>query len=388
MKKYFSAIVFVLSLTIFFFLGFSLGQQNIQKQDEKIQAVGSPDISLVWDAWNIIKNKYIGETDKQKQVYGLVAGLVASLNDPYSIFMEPGQNKRFLSDLSGELEGIGAELEIRNRNLVVVAPMENSPAAKAGLKPKDIIYKINNEETAKMTFEQAIDKIRGKPGTDVNLTIVREDEQKPLELKITRAKITIKSVRYEMRPDGIAYLKISQFGENTTQLAKESADELVKNNPKAIILDLRNNPGGYLDAAVDIASLFLEQGVVTYEEGKDGKKKAIRTTLAPALKKFKTIVLVNNGSASGSEIVAGALQDNKRAAIIGERTFGKGSVQNIEELKDGSAVRLTTAKWLTPKGKTINSEGIKPDIEIKISEDDERNGRDTQMEQAISELLK
>lgn len=383
MKKFFSVLIFVLCLVLFFFAGFSLGKKDLQKQNETIKAVGAPDISIVWEAWKTIKDNYFGKTDNQKQTYGLIDGLVFSLDDSYSVFMEPGQNKRFLDDLSGNLEGIGAELEIKNQMLVVVAPLEGSPAQKSGLKAKDIIYKINGEETSKMTFEDAIDKIRGKAGTNVTLTILRENAKEPLEFKITRAKIAIKSVESKIRDDKIAYIKINQFNEDTADLVKTAADDLSKKDLKGIVLDLRNNPGGYFGGSIDIASLFIDPGIVAYEENKKGEQKEFKSTSQPILKKFKTVVLVNNGSASASEIVAGALRDREKIKLVGEKTFGKGSVQTIEPLSDGSSIRLTTAKWLTPNKTMINGEGLKPDIEIKLTDDDIKNNKDPQLDKAI-----
>lgn len=384
MKKFSKVLIYVLALALFFFGGFALGKKDLKNQNENIVAVGSPDISQVWNTWKILKDKYYGELDIKKQIYGLEAGLVSSLGDPYTVFMEPKENKQFLNDLSGELEGIGAELEIKNQMLTVVAPLDNSPAEKAGLKAKDIVYKVDGEEVGKMTFSDAISKIRGKEGTPVTLTIIREGGNKPIEVKINRAKITIKSVTYNIDKNKIATIKISQFGDDTTDLLKKAAEDLAKQNLKGIIIDLRNNPGGYLDAAVDASSLFIDNGkTITWEKSKDGKEKEIKTTLDPVLKKFKTVVLINGGSASGSEIMAGSLKDYKQATLVGEKSFGKGSVQEIENLPDGSAVRVTVAKWLTPNKTMINGDGIKPDIEIKLTDEDFKNQKDPQSNKAI-----
>jgi len=233
-------------------------------------------------------------------------------------------------------------------------------------------------------LEEAIAKIRGRAGTEVTLLINRQGFSEPQEFKIKRAVIVIKSVRYEMKGN-IAYIKISQFGDDTSTLAKQVADEIIQKNPHSIILDLRDNPGGYLDAAVDVASLFMNKGVVVKEQYKDGRIENLQTTLEGKLAKYPVYVLVNGGSASASEIVAGALKDNRGAIIIGQKTFGKGSVQELETLKDKSALRLTVAKWLTPNGKTIDKEGISPNIAVDLSSDDQAAGRDPQLDRALEE---
>lgn len=380
---------------IFYFLGYLIGHKNLvfEKNYKPVVAntdLGKPkdvDFSIFWDAWNKVTEKFVGQIDTQKMVYGAIKGMVEALGDPYSAFMEPGAEKQLLEDLSGQIEGIGAELTVKDGKLLIVAPLDDSPAKAAGLKAQDEILEINGEITSSMTLDDAISKIRGKAGTEVTLLINRQGFGQPQEFKIKRAKITVKSVKYEMKGN-IGYIKINQFGDDTSSLAKAAAEEIVKQNPKAIILDLRDNPGGYLDASIDVASLFMERGVVVKEQYKDGRIEELKTTFEGILSKYKIIILVNEGSASASEIVAGALKDNRRAIIIGKKTFGKGSVQELENLANEAALRITVAKWLTPSGKTIDKEGISPDIEVDLSQDDQTAGRDPQLDRALEEANK
>ena len=278
------------------------------------------------------------------------------------------------------------QIGIRNNKFVIIAPLDSSPAQKAGLKSGDGILKINGKEIDGLSLNNVIGQIRGKKGTKVTITILRNNITKDYE--VTRNLIKVKSVSWELKQDNIAYMKISQFGSDTSALAQKYADEIVAKSPKGIILDLRNNPGGYLDAAVDVSSLFILQGVVVIEEGKDGNRNEYKTTLKPKFSNFKVVVLIDGGSASASEIVAGAISDAKKGILIGEKTFGKGSVQDLEDLKDGSALRLTVAHWLTPTGKQINGVGISPDIEIKLSDEDVNNGLDPQLQRALEEIKK
>lgn len=376
---------------IFYFAGYLIGHKNfvfeknyrpklINTELKKPQEV---DFSIFWQAWDIIGEKYIGTYSVKNLVYGAVKGMVDALGDPYSSFMEPSENRRLLEDLSGQLEGIGAELAIRDNKLMIIAPLDSSPAQKAGLKPQDQILEIDGEDSSVLNLEEAVLKIRGKAGTQIKLLISRKDFLEPREFTIVREKIAIHSVSWELK-GGVGYIKISQFGEDTADLAQKAARELAAQNPKAIILDLRNNSGGYLDASIDVASLFVPEGsVIVKEEYKDGRKEELKTTSSGILKNYKIIVLVNEGSASASEIVASALQDLRQATLVGQKTFGKGTVQELEDLGDNAYLRITIAKWLTPNDRLINKEGIKPDQEVTLSEEDESAGRDPQLDKAL-----
>jgi carboxyl-terminal processing protease len=386
--KIFLLIIFAL---FFYFLGYLVGHENLVFEknykpvivNKELLKPRTVDFGIFWDAWNKVTANYVGTVDYQKMVYGAVKGMVDSLGDPYSVFMEPSETQSFMEDLSGQVSGIGAELDVVDNQLTVISPIIGSPAEKAGLKPQDQILKINNESTDGMSLDTAVSKIRGKAGTKVTLTINRSGFESPQTLEITRENIQIKSVNWEIKSDNVAYIQISQFGDDTSDLMQQAAKEINDKHPKAIILDLRNNPGGYLDKAVDVASLFMPSGVVVQEKDKNGNITEEKTTLEPILQSYKVIVLVNGGSASASEIVAGALQDAGRATLVGEKTFGKGSVQDLENLAGGATLKITVAKWLTPKGRTIDKVGLEPDVTITLTEDDTKAGRDPQLDKAL-----
>lgn len=395
-QKLVKIVVFLFVITGFYFLGYFVGNKNLEfKENFKPKIIntdlGKPkdvDFSTFWTAWNIVKEKYVGDFDTQKMVYGAIKGMMDSLGDPYSQFMEPESNKMLLEDLSGQIQGIGAEITEKDGKIIIISPLADSPAEKSGLKAKDEIMEIDGEIATGMDLNTAISKIRGKAGTEVTLLIKREGSEQPIKFVIKRARITIKSVEYKMLDNKIGYIKISQFGEDTSLLAQEAARNLNSEKPKSIILDMRGNPGGYLDAAVDVSSLFMDRGVVVKEKYRDGKMEDLNTTIEGVLKGYKIIVLIDEGSASASEIVAGALKDSRGATIIGKKSFGKGSVQELEELKNNSSLRITVAKWLTPKGTAIDKEGISPDIEVNLSDEDISNNIDPQLNKAIEEALK
>lgn len=391
-SKSFTVPVFLIVFAlVFYFLGYLVGHKNLEfeknfkpvianKQLLKPRAV---DFGLFWDVWNKVSEKYVGQADYQKMIYGAISGMVKGLDDPYSAFMEPSETKNFMESLAGEISGIGAEIDIVDSKLVIISPLSDSPAEKAALKPQDQILKINDQATDKMALDVAISKIRGKAGSKVKLTIMRTGFAEPQVFEITREVIKIKSVKWEMKPENVAYIQISQFGDDTTDLMQKAAKEINDKNPKAIILDLRNNPGGYLNSAVDVASLFIPKGVVVKEKDKNGRIIDEKTTLDPILGKYKVFVLINGGSASASEIVAGALRDTKRGTLIGEKSFGKGSVQDLEELAGGSSLKITVAKWLTPNGNAIDKVGIEPDIKVELTESDVSQNKDPQLDKAL-----
>ncbi len=390
--KIFGLIIFAL---VFYFAGYLIGHQNLVFEakykptiaNKELLKPRSVDFGPFWKAWEAIENKYVGTPDAQKQVYGAISGLINSLDDPYSMFMEPGFSKTFLEDLSGEIQGIGAEISLKNNVLTVVSPLSGSPAEKVGLKPNDKILKIDDDISDGLTLDEAIQRIRGAAGSRVKLTIMRDGWGEPQVFEITREKVTIKSVEWSVKTGSIGYIKISQFGDDTVQLVKQATEDLKNQNVKAVVLDLRRNPGGYLEASVDVASLFIKSGVVVKEKYKDNHVDETKTTLSQVFDKEKIIVLIDGGSASASEIVAGALQDTNRAILVGEKTFGKGSVQELVDLGNGATMRLTIAKWLTPKDRMINGEGVEPDVKVELTEDDYNTGRDPQLDRAL-ELAK
>lgn len=348
------------------------------------------DFNLFWNVWDTLEKQYVDKDklDDKKMFYGAIKGLVDSLGDPYTIFMEPKVAQEFSNDLAGTFEGIGAEIGKKNDIITIVAPLADMPAEKAGLKAGDKIYAINGQMTAGLSIDEAVNKIRGPKGTEVVLTIFRDSFDKAKDFKITRQTIIVKSVRTKLADNGIFIIAITNFNDDTSELFKRAAAEAVEKNPRGIILDLRNNPGGYLETAIDVASEWIDQGVVVTEQFNPEKKNEYLHRGRARLKDFPTVVLVNQGSASASEIVAGAIKDDGKATLVGMKTFGKGSVQTLEEMKDGSSVKITVAKWLTPKGYNINREGIAPDLEVDLTMEDYNNNKDPQMDKAVEILSK
>jgi len=328
------------------------------------------DMSLFWTTWDLLEKDYFhaDALDKEKMIYGSIKGLAESLGDPYTVFMDPSETTEFTSSLDSELEGIGAELTIEDDQLTVVTPLKNSPAEKAGILPGDIIFEINGKLASDMDFFDAILEIRGEPGTPVTLTVLRDSVEEPFELTIVRSHIEIDSVKKEIFDNGIAYIEINQFADKTVEEFDAAVSDLVLNKPKGIILDLRYNGGGYLDSAVDMLSYLIESDLAAVSIKTRNQENDETLYTSKNGKKILTVplvVLVNGGSASASEIVAGAIQDHKRGVVIGTQTFGKGTVQEVEFLEDGSSLRLTMAEWLTPNQRQINKTGITPDILVE-----------------------
>ncbi len=347
------------------------------------------DFDLFWDVWNTLKKEYVdhGSLTDKKLFYGALEGIVGATGDPYSVFLNPEEAREFEEDLSGTFEGIGAEIGYRNDALTVIAPLDDMPAMKAGLRAGDRIYSIDGADTSGMTVEEAVKKIRGPKGTQVKLTVAREKQDKPLEIAVTRDTVIVKSIKTSyLDKERIFVIKVTSFNNDTRTLFNEAVIEALAKKPVGIILDLRNNPGGYLDTAVVMASEWVKEGPIVLEQFADGKKIEHAATGSGRLADMPTVVLVNQGSASASEIVAGALKDYNKAELIGEKTFGKGSVQVLRELSDGSVVKVTTAKWLTPKGTSIHEQGIEPDSAIERTADDRSANKDPQTDAAIKKL--
>lgn len=388
----------IIILVVFSYgLGWAVGHGNLQIEKGRYipvinkESKGTSDINfgMFWKAWDFVDNEFAGgKVDHLKMLYGAISGMLNSLEDPYTAFMTPEEAKKFDEELSGSISGIGAEVGIKENKLQIIAPIKDSPAEKAGLKAGDLILKINDEETVNMSLEEAVSKIRGEKGTIVNLTISRASFTEPREFKIERAIIEIKSVTWEMKDSGIAYVQISRFSSDTSSRLREAASEILASGTKGVILDLRNNPGGYLDSAIDVASEFLDRGTVVIEKRKNGEETKWDVEDKGKLtdKNIHIVVLVNKGSASASEIVAGAIQDAKRGILIGETTFGKGLVQEIKDLGGGASMRITIATWYTPNGRSINEQGLSPDTEIKLTDEDFNAGRDPQFDKALQYL--
>lgn len=345
------------------------------------------DFSLFWQVYNELSSSYLRTMDAEKALYGAINGLVLSLEDPYSSFLTPEESKMFQEELSGKLEGIGAEIGRRNGIPTIITPLKNSPAERAGLEPGDQILAVDNEYTDKLSLDAVISRIRGKRGTEVTLTIVRNGAD-PKEYKIVRESIDIQDVTWE-RDNDVAIITMRQFGDNSVTQLTQVAGEIKNENISRIILDLRNNPGGLLDKAVEVAGFFLPSGsTIVKEQPKDGAVSAITTESDPIFAKEPLFVIVNKGSASASEIVAGAIQEYKRGIVLGEKTYGKGTVQVFKDLKLGAALKLTIAQWLTPQGHYIEENGIEPDIAVEYKDSDVEEGRDPQLEKALNEIRK
>jgi len=352
------------------------------------------DTTLLDKVQSILQNKYNGELDYQKMSEGAAAGAVAALGDPYTTFLNEASNKELNDDLAGELSGIGIEVGQKNDRLTVIAPIDGTPADNAGIRAGDYIAAIDGVDSRSLTIDEAVKKIRGEKGTKVKLTIVRGSES-PKEIEITRDLINVPSVTSELKADNVGYIKIRRFGEDTAQEVRKAGLELKLQGAKVLVIDVRDNPGGYLQSAVDVASEFYSEGVVVEERSRNSKTKVDNAKPGGALTDIPVIVLINEGSASASEILAGALNDKDEAILVGEKSYGKGSVQEVICLNNilfsnnckGPSLKVTIANWFTPNGVNISKEGIKPEFEVKLTEDDANNNRDPQLDKAI-ELAK
>lgn len=340
--------------------------------------------SSVEEIYDKLRTSYDGQLDQQKLLDGLKQGLAQATGDPYTEFFNAKAAEEFNGQLNGTFSGIGAELgKDENGNIVVISPIAGYPAAKAGLRSKDVIIKVDDVSTAGMSVSETVTKVRGPEGTRVTLKVVR-DSAEELTFEITRQQIKIPSVNHQILDGNIGYLQIARFGDDTAQLAREAADKFKQANVKGVILDLRQDPGGLLDAAVSVASLWLPEGKTVLNEKRDDV--VVRTYKAsgnPVLQGFKTAVLIDEGSASASEITAGALKDNGAATLIGVNSYGKGSVQQPIELGDGSMLKVTIAHWFTPSGRSIQKVGIEPDKKVELTTDDIKAGKDPQKDAAL-----
>lgn len=385
LKKNLNLFFLVIVLGLSFSLGFYFGKSQCQ-----ICRPEEVDFSLFWEAYNKLQEKFVSpeKLDIQKMIYGAISGMVKSLEDPYTVFLNPEETKRFIEDVKGTFEGVGMEIGIREEQLQVIAPLEGTPAQKAGLRPGDKIIKINDTSTTDISIEEAVNLIRGPKGTKVILTIYREGWAKTKEVSIIRDVIEIPSLKWEILENDIAYIKLYQFSEKASLDFKKAVIEILDSPSQKIILDLRNNPGGYLEVARDIAGWFLEDGeiVVIEDFGEEKEQKEYLAEGSGIFRGYPMVVLINQGTASGSEILAGALRDNRGILLIGEKSFGKGSVQELEKLKEGSSLKITIARWLTPKGELITDVGLTPDIKVEMTEEDYVEERDPQLEKAIEEI--
>jgi len=386
---------------LFFGIGFVLGQKkydiqttgivpkiSVQGQANQVQNV---DFSLFWKVFETLPQTYFDKTavDGQKMMYGAIAGMVRSLGDPYTSFLDPKQNESVKGDLSGSYEGVGIQLGFdKEKRLVVISPLKGTPAEREGVRAKDLILKIGDRDAFDITLPEAVDLIRGDAGTSVVLKFFRDGESEPFEKTLKREKIEVKTVNVEYRQENggeVAIIEVTRFGEKTDEEWDKTVDEVVSKKPKGVIVDMRNNPGGLLASSVHLAEDFVS-GVIVRQKYSDGREESLSAKRTGKFGKTRLVVLVNEGSASAAEIFAGAIKDKKRGKLVGEKTFGKGSVQDVIDFPGGSGLHVTIAKWLTPDGNFIHEVGITPDFVVPMNAEDVKNERDPQLEKAL-ELL-
>lgn len=389
----------VLVVVAFFIFGIYIGS-NYRPAIEKVtgvtgkepQVATQADFSPFWKVWNEMNEKYpsASKISDQARVYGAISGLVSSLNDPYSVFFTPEETKSFEEEIAGNFDGIGMEVGMKDKILTVIAPLKDTPAYRADIKSGDKILKIDKKVTSGLTIEEAIKLIRGTKGTAVTLTIFREGNKEPKEIKIIRDTINIPTLDTELRKDGIFVVKLYSFSANSANLFRDAMKKFVESGSDKLLLDLRGNPGGYLDAAVDMASWFLKGGqtIVMEDYGGNKDQEIFRSKGYDIFNdKLKFVVLIDGGSASASEILAGAMQDNKRAKIVGSQSFGKGSVQQVIDITSDTILKITVAKWLTPNGTSISEKGLTPDYPVEITKKDLEDKKDSQMNKAVDLLI-
>ena len=406
-------IVGLLFVFIIFFLGRYSGQResilftnNIKIPDDV--SITDKQFEPFWKVWNILNQKYVAATttDTEARIWGAIQGLASSQGDPYTVFFPPDESKMFKSDISGNFEGVGMEIGIKDNILTVVAPLKDSPAERSGLHAGDKIIMIDDTNTADMPTDKAVKLIRGPKGSKVKITVIREGSTQPLEKTIIRDIIDIPTIQTEvknsdgttsvdkvsgLRSDGVFIIRLFSFTAQSPDLFRSALRQFIESGSNKLIIDLRGNPGGYLDAAWDMASWFLPVGKVIVTEDFGGKKPDIvyRSKGYDVFSKnLKLVVLVDAGSASASEILAGALREHGIATLIGTKTFGKGSVQELIEITGNTSLKVTVARWLTPEGHNLSNEGLSPDIEVKITQKEIDDKKDLAMDKAVEFLKK
>lgn len=400
-KKYISIILLV-CLGIFF-SGFFLGKYNQSDKSKIINVTNkdseellSVDFAPFWKAWNVINEKYVSTStstdahkiDDEARLYGAIAGMTKALGDPYTVFFPPVESKSFEEEISGNFEGVGMEIGIRDNILTVIAPLKNTPAYRAGIKSGDKIIQINDTPTADLGTEQAVAIIRGKRGTEVAFTLLREGEENPIKITVVRDVIDIPTIDTETKGD-VFIIRLYNFSAISQNLFRQSLREFVESGKYKLILDLRGNPGGYLEASIDMASWFLPAGkVVVKEDFRDESDNQVFRSKGYNIfnDSLKMVVLIDGGSASASEILAGALQEHGVATLIGAKSFGKGSVQELVKITGDTSLKVTVARWLTPNGHSISSGGLTPDIDVPLDVEAFKDGKDNQLNRALDYL--
>lgn len=393
-------IQFFVVAVIFFAIGFSVGQKKVEvdtrrtvpqitvtnKTPPKNQNL---DFSLFWTVLDTLPEKYLDKSavDSQKILYGAISGMVRSLGDPYTAFLDPKQNQTIRSDIAGSYEGVGIQIGFdKEKRLSVIAPLRGTPAEREGVLAKDLILKINDKETFDLTLPEAVDLIRGAAGTKVKIQFLREGNDSPYEKEFTREKIDVKTVNVEYKQSTkrgkVAVISVTRFGEKTDAEWDTIVSEVLAHDVGGVIVDMRNNPGGLLSSSLHLAGEFI-RGTVVKQEFSDGTINSLPADHEGRLQKTPLVVLVNGGSASAAEIFAGAMKDNRRGKVVGEKTFGKGTVQDVIDLPGGAGLHVTIARWLTPKGNSIHDVGITPDEVIELNSEDREQSRDPQLDRAL-----
>lgn len=380
-----------------YYLGFQAGQEQPRKiLIENISGTDVPqefnaDFGIFWETWDKLKETYIDKerlNDQQKLVYGAVKGMVNSLGDSNTSFFDPEESKQFTEDLSGSFGGIGAEIGSKNEQIIIIAPLKNSPSERVGLRANDRILKVDGKSTEGLTVSEAVRLIRGEVGTKVTLTIMREEWQSPRDVEVIRETIQVPTVEWSIKEGNIIYVELSSFSANTPFTFFEAIASGARRGGDGLILDMRNNPGGFLEVAVNLAGWFVDRGeVVVSEKFTGGDERSFRAYGNEALQNFPVVIIMNEGSASASEILAGALRVHNGTKIVGAKSFGKGTVQQLVDLSDGSTLKVTISHWLLPDGHLIEGNGLEPDFKVVVTDEDLVSGRDPQLDKAV-EVLK
>jgi carboxyl-terminal processing protease len=400
-ERYTQTLISILVAGTLFAAGFFIGKKNSLNNLparflNATTTVENADMSPFWKAWQTLDEKFAPSStttppvSSQDKIWGSIQGLAGSYGDPYTVFFPPTEHKSFEEEINGAFGGVGMEIGIQDGVLTVVAPLKGTPAEAAGVKAGDKIISIENKSASNMTTDEAIKLIKGEPGTSISITFYRSGVQEPIVKNLTRATIEIPTVNTKLLPEGVFVIELYSFSANSPNLFRGALREFVQSGSDKLVLDLRNNPGGYLEAALDMASWFLPTGKVVVTEDFGGKKepKIYRSKGYDVFTdRLKFAILVNEGSASASEILAGALREYNKAVLVGQKTFGKGSVQELISVTSDTSLKITVAHWFTPLGKSISENGLAPDIEVKLTPENTKGGKDPQMDAAVKYLL-
>ena len=394
MQNFNKNIIGLILISISFVAGFYYHEFIFQQYYKAAYSFDQIDFSLLKKVWDQVSTDYVdpSKIDKTKMTYGAIAGMVEAIGDPYTEFFNPEEAKKLEEDLAGSFEGIGLQIGVKDDQIIAISPIKGTPAEKAGLRPGDLILAVDKTPTTGLSVDEVVSIIRGPKDTKVTLTISRE-ETGTRDIEITRAIIKVPSMDYEIKElaDGkkIAHITLYQFSDSSSQDFKNSAVDILNNNVSGIILDVRSNPGGLVNQATSIAGWFLERGqLIVIEKDKNGEQTELKSNGPSNFASLPLVVLINDGSASASEILAGALKDDRQIPIIGTKSFGKGTVQQITSLDDGSSLKITTAKWYTPSGVAIQDTGIEPDIKVDLTQEDYEQNKDPQFDRAMEEIQK